>query len=165
MHHSTLLRNFAASCATPGHTSNCATYRVTSQHTHCRWTERPCEPSRARSAKRWPNTSPSSSWKSSSSTERRQSATSSCWLALHRLERGEAARASRRSKTPSGDGRTVSRRYSRGASRARCRSHQLRARGARDGATGRLPQQRPNTPLVSRNQAAPAAPAVAAAPE
>ena len=78
------------------------------------FTERTCEPSRARSAARWPNTSPSSSWKSSptwnmsiwtpahrcsaalirahcSRTERRQPATSNRWLALHRLERGGAA--------------------------------------------------------------------------
>ena len=33
--------------------------------THSRWTERTCEPSRTRSAARWPNTSPSSSWKPS----------------------------------------------------------------------------------------------------
>ena len=50
-----------------------------------------------------------------SRTERRQPATSSCWLALHRLERGGAAGASRRSKTSSGDRRTVSARHSRGA--------------------------------------------------
>ena len=54
-----------ASCATPDHTSNYATCSVTSQHTHSRWTERACEPSRAHSAARWPNTSPSSSWKQS----------------------------------------------------------------------------------------------------
>ena len=65
LHHSTLRRNFPASCATPGHTSNCATCSGTSQHTHSRWTERTCEPSRIRSATRWPNTSSSSSWKSS----------------------------------------------------------------------------------------------------
>ena len=33
-----------------------------------------------------------------SSTERRQPATSNCWLALHRLERGGAARASQGSR-------------------------------------------------------------------
>ena len=53
-----------------------------------------------------------------SSTERRQPATSNCWLALHRLERGGAARASQGSKTSSGDGRSVSTRHSRGASDA-----------------------------------------------
>ena len=53
------------------------------------------------------------------SRERRQPVTSSCWLALHRL----AAPPSCRSKTSSGDGRTVSTRHSRGASRARGRSH------------------------------------------
>ena len=37
----------------------------TAQRTHSRWTERTCEPSRTRSAARWPNTSPSSSWKPS----------------------------------------------------------------------------------------------------
>ena len=62
VHHSTLRRNSAASCARPGNTSNCATCSGTSQVTHSRWTERTCERSRARSATRWPNTSPSSSW-------------------------------------------------------------------------------------------------------
>ena len=37
----------------------------TSQVTHSLWTERTCEPSRTRSAARWPNTSPRSSWKAS----------------------------------------------------------------------------------------------------
>ena len=46
----------------PDHTSNYATCSGTSRHTHSRWTERTIEPSRVRSAKRWPNTSPSSSW-------------------------------------------------------------------------------------------------------
>ena len=47
-------------------------------------------------------------------------------------------------KTSSGDGRTVSTRHSRGASRARCRgrSHRQRARGACGGATDRRSQQR-----------------------
>ena len=65
MHHRTLRRNFAASCATPDHTSNCATCSGTSQHTRSRWTESTCEPSRIRFATRWPTTSPSSSWKPS----------------------------------------------------------------------------------------------------
>ena len=68
MHHSTLRRNFAASCATADHTSNKATCGGTSQGTHCRWTGRTCELSRARSATRWPNTSPSSSWKPSATS-------------------------------------------------------------------------------------------------
>ena len=46
-----------------------------------------------------------------SRTERRQRATSNCWLALHRLERGGASSATRRSKMSSGDGRTVSTRH------------------------------------------------------
>ena len=44
MHRSTLRRNFAASCATPDHTSNYATCSGTSQHTHSRWTKHTCEP-------------------------------------------------------------------------------------------------------------------------
>ena len=78
------------------------------------------------------------------SIERRQPAASDCWQALHRLERGRAARASQRGKTSSGNGRTVSTRHSRGASRARCtgRSHQKRTRGAPHGAAGRRLQQR-----------------------
>ena len=60
------------------------------------------------------------------------------------IERGGAARASHRSKTSSGDEKTVSTRHSRRASRARCRGprHRQGARGARDGATGRRSQQR-----------------------
>ena len=54
MHQSTLRRNFAASCATPDHTSICATCGGTSQGTRGRWTGRTSEPSRARSATRWP---------------------------------------------------------------------------------------------------------------
>ena len=57
VHHSTLLRNFAASCATPGSTSNCDMSSGTSRDTLSRWTGRTCAPSRTRSAKRWPNTS------------------------------------------------------------------------------------------------------------
>ena len=40
--HSTLLQNFAASCATPGRTSNCATSSGTSRDTLSRWTRRTC---------------------------------------------------------------------------------------------------------------------------
>ena len=95
--HNTLRRSFAASCATPGRTSNCATSSGTSRDTLSRWTGRTCAPSRTRSAKRWPNTSPSSSWKSSPTsnvsiwTPVPLCSASCCSLALHRLERGGAA--------------------------------------------------------------------------
>ena len=51
VHHSTLRRNFAASCGTPSHTSNFAASSRTSQRAHSRWTGRTCAPSRSRSAK------------------------------------------------------------------------------------------------------------------
>ena len=144
VHHSTLRRNYAAS-HTSNDTSNYAACSGTSQHAHSRWTERTCERSRARSAASWPNTSPSSSWKPSPTSNvsiwnpahrcsdsccshscaqqhRTQTARNIELLALHRLERAGAARASNRSKTSSGDGRTLFTRHSRRASRARCRS-------------------------------------------
>ena len=52
LRHSTLLRNFAASCATLGRTSNCATSSGTSRDTLSCCTGRTCGPSRTRSAKR-----------------------------------------------------------------------------------------------------------------
>ena len=111
--HSTLLRNFAASCATPGRTSNCATSSGTS-----RGYTQPLDRAYMRAFKNSirqevpkhfaefflevESNFERVSLDSSTSvlrqlllpfvhTERRQPATSNRWLALHRLERGGAA--------------------------------------------------------------------------
>ena len=106
--HSTLLRNFAASCSTPGRTSNCATSSGNSRDgpgVHARLQEldppggsrtlrrvlrvqlRACQ---SRLQYRCAPTA-AALIRAHSRTERRQPATSNRWLALHRLERGGAA--------------------------------------------------------------------------
>ena len=134
-----LRRNFAASSATPVRASNCATSSGTSRDTHSRWTERTYEPSKARSAARWPSTSPSSSWKSSPTSNMsiwtpvpQCSASCRCHSCTqqHRTQTARniellagassiGTRWRSVSFSHSGDGRTVSTRHSRGASHAR----------------------------------------------
>ena len=166
--HSNLLRNFAAPCATPGRTSNCATSSGTSRDTLSRWTGRTCAPSRTRSVKRWPNTSPTSSSKPSPTsnmsmwTPAPQCSDSCCshsctqphrTQTAHNIEplAGASSIGTRWSSVSFSQKQNAFRRRencfhenSRGASRARCRNprQRQRARGACRGATGRRSQQR-----------------------
>ena len=73
-----VVKEFRSIMRKPDHTSNYATGSGPSQHTHSRWTEHTCEPSRIRSATRWPNSSPSSTWKSSPTSNM------SIWTPAHR---------------------------------------------------------------------------------
>ena len=100
------------------------------------------------------------------STERRQPATSSCRLALHRLERGGAASASRRGKTPSGDGRTVSTAEEPHApdADAQASDSELEAHVMEPLADDHSSDSE-DAPIGAEESAAPAAPAVAAAQE
>ena len=139
-------------------TSNCATSSGTSQRTHSRWTGRTCAPSRARSAARWPNTSPSSSRKSPTSNV-------PIWTPVPLCSASYCSHSCTQQHTERyiellADASSIGLRWnkqnvfwgwencfheaqSRSLTRQMQRPKQRqRARGARDGATGRRSQQR-----------------------